>query len=742
MKLRWILGLVVLTAAGCLLIPDDQQSGTRIANLRPSVKITAGAATSDSTGIDYKVFFQWLGTDDDGVVLRFEYAVDDTSTETAWQDTTGFSALLRFGATHQDVDLEDGTFTDWHTFYVRAVDNEYATSSLDHRFFNARTIAPTSRITFPSISSGAPSLVKTFVVSWEGEDIDSSTPQKEPAEYEYKMIRMESQYPADSVVIARLESDPNMLLDTLRAGDKTRWIRTSGETRERVLRDLQDTGSEVNVFALRAIDEAGATEPTLEKGENWIRFHVQERNSQPYVTVSERSVGGHDFPIEGPVWEIEVPTKTPIRFNWVGDASHYGSRPGNVNYGLDVPDPQDDRYRDPRGIGGWIGWGNWERLATPLIFPDSEDGQTHLFYLRMRDIGDSRNSERLCTILIHVVAFTFEKAALLVDDAVIGYGLTGEVQDGVHDAFIDRFIGRIHDFAPQGLDSRSMYRPRNQYPEGRNPTESQAVPLSDMSRYEALLWNFNFLNGRTTGIYFHERDPAPTSADRERRMLSSYVAAGGKLFLFGGRALAALMDTDGGGIEQFYPKHPPQESDLGLRDFSEETFIWKFLHVRNQVIGIDSYSCYSTPPTDHQTWRDGLVSCLSTNPAYPDLTLDPMKWDPERPADCSGNVHPPMGGIKDYEGVLFDRQFAPFYPEAGLDTLYVSEMYNWSGTPRTTWDGAVVAQRYEATAADTLEGLEQGRVILFMFQPYPFYEGPAADAGTAAINWLMTGQDY
>jgi hypothetical protein len=39
-------------------------------------------------------------------------------------------------------------------------------------------------------------------------------------------------------------------------------------------------------------------------------------------------------------------------------------------------------------------------------------------------------------------------------------------------------------------------------------------------------------------------------------------------------------------------------------------------------------------------------------------------------------------------------------------------------------------------------GRAQGRTVLFLFQPYPFYEGPAIDAGTAAINWLMTGSDY
>ena len=63
MKLRWFLLPLLLLAAGCLLIPDDQEKGARVENQRPLVQITAGAATSDSSGIDYKVSFQWRGAD-------------------------------------------------------------------------------------------------------------------------------------------------------------------------------------------------------------------------------------------------------------------------------------------------------------------------------------------------------------------------------------------------------------------------------------------------------------------------------------------------------------------------------------------------------------------------------------------------------------------------------------------------------------------------------------------------------
>jgi hypothetical protein len=742
MALRRFLALIVLLAAGCLLIPEDERTGHRIENVRPEVRITAGAATPDTAGIDYKVEFHWLGSDNDGVILRFEYAVDDTTTEDAWQDTTGFSALLKFKASHHHPYAPADTFSDWHTFYIRAVDNEYAASKRDNRLFNARTIAPATRITRPRIPIGAISLMKTFIVEWKGEDLDSSNPDRQPEFYEYKLIRLPKQYIAEELVVDSLSTKPNMMLDTLQEGDKTRWIRVPGNTRQRILRDLPATDAAVLVFAVRAVDEAGAVEPVLERGDNWIMFHVLPIESRPTVTMTERSLGAHVFPTEGDVWEVEVPTNTPIRFQWEGDEST--SRPPLVNYALDIPDPHEDYPLDPRGIGGWIGWGRRYEVVIPFQFPDSENGQIHVFYLKMRDITEEPSSEQLCTVVMKVVGFTFEKTALLVDDAVIGYGLRAEDQDAVHDAFVDRFVGRMRAFAPQGIGTHSLYRPGGphlKYPEGLNPTDSQRVPLSELARYQVLLWNFNYGGGGTTGLWFHEHEPFSDDL-MPRRFLSSYLAAGGKIFIFGGRFLNTLMNPDKR-VMIDYPKLPPQstEGEDGMQ-FHEDGFIWRFLHVRNQIVGIDKYSCYGQPPDDHQTWRDGLIRCASVNPAYPDLVLDPGKWDPEREADCERPDNPPVGGIKDWEGVLFDRKYSPFFQEAGLDTLYVSEHYNWGGSPPTYWNGSVLAQRYEATAADTSQGLAHGRVILFMFQPYPFQEGPAIDAGTAAINWLMTGQDY
>lgn len=338
-----------------------------------------------------------------------------------------------------------------------------------------------------------------------------------------------------------------------------------------------------------------------------------------------------------------------------------------------------------------------------------------------------------------VVAFTFSRPALLVDDAKIGYSLRTMDQDPVHDAFVDRFIGHIRDFTGGVLDHKSVYRAgTNGNPELNNPVEQSVPTLSELSQYATLLYSFNYLSGSSSGIWFLEHQGI--RGKRDKTLLSTYLGAGGKLFLFGGRPLSAILSINSGQAGADYPKLPPQ---AGASDasFTERSFIWRFLHVRSQIVGVDPYSCGNQPPNDHQSWRDGLVRCISTNPAYPDLYLDPTKHDTEKLADCPSPI-PPQGGIRDYEGIRFDRLYSPFFPEAGLDTLYRSECYSWPGGPPTVWNRSIIAQRYQSTRADTLSGQAQGRVVMFLFQPYPFLEGPAVDAGTAAITWLIKGRDY
>ena len=315
-------------------------------------------------------------------MTAFEWAIDDTTLERAWHTTTEFGDLFSFQATVHDV--ADSSFFDWHRFFIRSIDNEFSRSIIDSRYFNARTIAPKTRITFPVFSPDQFILrrPRSFNIIWEGEDLDSSQPERTPVAYDYKLVKFEITDDVDEL-IDDLINNENVFLDTLQYGDKTAWIRIPADIVSLRLSELPL--GDLYIFGIRAIDEAGAIEPALDIGQNFFPFEVTDEECQPIVTMRENRLGGHIFPSMGERWEVEVPSNTELRFTWTGDAAFCGSRPGNVNYGLDLEDPGDENDNAPNGIGGWIGWGLWEEVQTPFSFPDRDDGKIHNFYMKMMD---------------------------------------------------------------------------------------------------------------------------------------------------------------------------------------------------------------------------------------------------------------------------------------------------------------------------------------------------------------------
>jgi hypothetical protein len=689
--------VVLLVQAGCLLVPNDKVTGERVANLRPSIRITGGAATPDPSGVDYKVQFFWSGSDVDGVIDYYQWAVDDTVTENAWRDTTGFTARFNFKAARQ-VPGNDGFFTDWHTFYIRAIDDEFSFSKPDKRYFNARTIAPTSRITFPADLDQYAELQRTVVVRWDGEDLDSSRPDRKPLAYEYKLVRVATMIGGDRPFIDSLRAGQN-LLDSLGIGAKSKWIRVPRTTTQTTLRDLP--AGKFFAFGVRAVDEAGAIEPSLDNHRNFIAFIVTDVPSQPIVTVSEPSLGVHRYPGDGRVWEISVPPDVPLRFRWRGNAEYYGSHAGNVNYALDIPDPEDESLRDPKGIGGWIGWGDWKYNQWPFTFTAQEGGTTHYLYVLMRDISDNRSSTRRCIIRMKVVPFRFTKTTLVVDDARFDTPLQS---DSLHDAVLNRSIlrrlrtiGEVEDFR--------IWRTR---PEGGSSPKS--LELEDVVDFQNIAWSLQQNGSVGNGI----------GTERNEAVLSVFLKAGGRLWVFG-------PNIAGMNVNQFmYPRDPP---DAGP---GQAKLYFKFLYMQNEIVSnLGGDRCFQA--------KGGLFAARSANPAYPDLFIDEAKWDPLRIADEEYK-----GGVP-WEGNMVGLNQNPV-PYEGLDTLYTAETWNRSvlpvcGSLPSSLSGAVVAARYQSTRADTLEGRQHGRVIYFNFQPWWFQEDRMMDAGTAAVNWLLTGRD-
>jgi len=235
--------------------------------------------------------------------------------------------------------------------------------------------------------------------------------------------------------------------------------------------------------------------------------------------------------------------------------------------------------------------------------------------------------------------------------------------------------------------------------------------------------------GRGERLWSPSTRPTPGGRDRQDPLVD-LLECGGKLFLFGGRPISAIISTATGGRAATIRRSA--QAGASLQNFSDESFIWR--SSRSQSGRRHRRLWLLEPaPYDHQTWRDGLIRCISQNPPIRTCTSIPRDTTRRGWPTAAAETADAASGIT--RGPL--RQ--------DLRALFPSPDSTRS-TPRSATAGpavpellgrAVIAQRYQSTKADTLSGVAQGRVVLFLFQPYPFYEGPAVDAGTAAVTWLI-----
>ena len=374
-------------------------------------------------------------------------------------------------------------------------------------------------------------------------------------------------------------------------------------------------------------------------------------------------------------------------------------------------------YRNAHGIGGWIGWGKWIGLQDPIVFSKDQSGEYHVLYILMRDISNTAESARVCRIRMHVVDYSFSRFALLVDDAV----LVGQTPDRVHDDYIKSVVlnrlysyGQVDSFNVYGVNDAGSYNPLQ-------------VPDVDLVQYQHIIWNLNLFrsnipNSPGGGLRKLEVDG--------NRGVSNYLFAGGRLFICGAPVMGALE-----GRVNIYRRLPPSDTDTVER----ERLYYNLLYMRNTIF---SYQDNQGGICAKET--GGMYRAISFNPNYPDLFLDTKKWDPFQWDPFQPDKY--KGGLELWEGLKVNQTGdSPIHLE-GLDTLYVAETWNRSTSVQcrnATGPGndSVCAWRYHSTHADTLAQRQHGRVIVFDFQPFYFQRDRMTDAGTSAVNWLVTGRD-
>lgn len=712
----------------CILFPDSDFTGEIVGNSRPTVQITGGVLV-DSSEARSKIHFYWHGADEDGVIRYFEWAIDDTITEQAWRQTTNFDAAIFF----QAATLDDSTssFSDWHTFFVRSVDNDNARSRPDKRYFNSFTIAPTTKIIKPeSEGSGLPGWASTLRVQWRGEDLDARGADRLPATYEIKHVLVPGGVTyTDEEEMARLfERAPNLLLGTLDPGDypstgeyykqaEKAWKCVDGSVDTEWLENMES--GKKYAFAIRAVDEAGAVEQELRRPRNWMIWVAGDHLI--LVWIYEAALGGRafDMPAFGEPWDVTVAPDQTFRFQWVGDASSAGTDPGPCNYGFDIPDPTDETepYRATDAMGGWIGWATRSRMQEAISFPASDEGKTHFFYLKMRDVSNNRATEAQAVIAVKVARFSFARKFLVVDDlrssprSCFGAPPTDEDTD----AWRDRVLSSMAEFLPVGEEAGHYFTFGETEGAGAIPDIPENF-LDILGRYQTVIWDCGHSAGRV-GLRL---------AAGENMYLSQYVGVGGNLLLFTHQG-PIMAITENFPFTRDVPRCPNPGILVRTEYWNEFGFLWQQLYLRGCMA--------KATGTGMTQKKNSLIGAQALNPRYPDLALDygPDKWF------CG----PDSRGIVNFECMtsnIGEEGLDPWYERDtdGLQILYTAR--TWRDSTKLT--GRPVAWKTFTSQEDIAVGIKRGRLVCFSFHPYFFQEGGVEGAMTRALTWLVTNSDY
>ncbi|MBP6874973.1 MAG: hypothetical protein KBD56_02785 [Candidatus Eisenbacteria bacterium] len=734
-------GATIILLSQCLLIPEKGYLGEPSGNSRPSVRITGGVLIDtihpdSAADARARVHFYWYGADNDGLIRWFEWAIDDTISANAWHQTNAFDEIISFTAPEK---VSGADHAGWHTFFIRSVDDDYARSKPDRRFFNAHTIAPDAEITKPANHAdySTNKWARTLKITWRGEDTDGSRADGLPAAFEYKWVQYDVVIHPDNLQEIRdhLEFLPNEFLrDSLKANEfpseayyqaaLRSWVRVPGTQNEVWLENM--AAQRKYAFVVRAIDEAGAVEPDL-NWDNWTIFEAQDKNILVYV--SEQAFGLHLFSSAAyQTWDVAVAPDQRFRMEWEGDAAGAGTDPGPSNWGIDIPDPEQEIDVALDGIGGWIGWGTRKKMDRAVFFPRADEGLTHHFYIKMRDISGVEGTETRGHMAIKVARFSFHKKFLLVDD-IWGNREGGGTPNNLctwspSDANLDQWtmdvFSSMNDYLSEGdeADNYTIYGAGDITPVF---TEDENI-LDLLGQYESIIWSVG--------------TPAAAEESGFRTYgisgaLTRYIAAGGNLLLlcYGGPVTTYTQAFNTGLAEE--PKCFTTSRVTTEGTWDRYSILYQQFHLRN---------CVDKPRGDMGPGPTGwtmfkkqtLMAAVAENRIYPDMELDPVLWS------CP-NID---GGIIQYEALwpdVLDESETPWFEkEEGMELLYRSRTYD----PDSRLNDLPIAWRTTATPEDQAMGITPGRVVVFAFHPFFFEKEAVRSAMTLALQWMVTGSEF
>jgi hypothetical protein len=515
------LALVAALFAGC---GKDAPTGAAPPRLAPETELTFAPLQGDTAGYRVRIF--WNGFDKDGEVVQFRFAIDDDTLETdmsKWKITTAKDTTLLLL-------VDPIKEIRGHVFWVAAEDNEGRIDPTPaKRFFSTKTLPPTSEILRgPSAFNAL--IGPNFTFEWEGIDPDGGeTGGRAPADsFEYLLLLIGTNNDASHPVLPPFEQNLYVNLINQSTGDCVvppydDWCWTG--VRGTRIRIRNATPGEY-VFAVRAVDLAGAREKKLQFIRNIRHFTSSSKNAGPLLTINSSvlttplpsAIG----PVDIPRREIQIFEGELISFAWTATAEAYGGEIVGFTFALD--DTASFPAVDARNTG-------------VTYRPQDLSVGLHFLFVRVVDDGGLITNARVPFRIVHPTfkdppSATNPPQYLYVDDALGPGNSIPRFFNFPSDAEEDEWW-RANILTPLSLEFGMGRRDWDSFARGLadgGGSRVQPVP-SDLAAFRVVIWNVDGYNnavggGKPTALW-------QTLVGGAYSELGGYLRAGGTLFLSG-----------------------------------------------------------------------------------------------------------------------------------------------------------------------------------------------------------------
>jgi len=636
-----LLGLLAI--AGC----GKSSKGTLIANQRPRITVTNGPINGTDDFYDVKV--NWFAFDPDGQVVKYIYAKDPpVSGDTAWVETKASDVDLFFDSTKPSNPLPKLgsliTERSYHTFVVKAIDNQGLASAPEFRSFTSHTTAPSTQITLPQPTSQvAVNTVPSVTINWSGTDPDGVISQK-PVKYKFKLVKASDINPLNPASI------PGDTVQVFFGKDAdsffASWDSVGGDTTSKFYQGL--TPLTTYYFAIVAFDEAGAYEPRFNLDSNVLQFRPTLLRLGPSITVfnqffaKTQNVGGVSLE-PSRIYPFEFPADNPITFNWSGAPGSQGSVITGFRWALDI-EGQDISNETPRrddtDFAHWSTWSLNEVTAVVGPFAGSLDTTiTHFFYVEARD---NLGFVSLFTIRLNIVKPNFHRSLKVIDDM---YGTaTGRSATAPYVSFIgpypmeaeqDSFyyaVGGVPDSmkilsgVPGAVSSPGCFAGFDYDTTDYKFYPNEGFLLQDLGQYRVIAWYSDQTSSGYGGTKFGGNQPMTglrfINTVGHLNTLAVYLSEGGKAWLFGDGTTTCIANGYFSRISARLPALPyVSGTEPRLDILVPGDFLYDFCHLQSEL------NVTAQSGSTSFTVASQLHACLPYLPEYQLAPGDPLPAD-------------------------------------------------------------------------------------------------------------------